>query len=107
MFRDLPLVTGEALKTDYHLNCLLCGIMCVKKLREAVKTPWWGASCGQSLYPHMDTQESLCFGVSIISPGVSMVFSLENERGHNSKYPTLHLCCYRYHFIQHGQKVMY
>lgn len=44
MFRDLALVTGEALKTDNHLNCLLCGVMCVKKLGEAVSC--LGGFCG-------------------------------------------------------------
>lgn len=54
MFRALPLMTGEALKTDYHLRCLLCGVMCATKpLWSREDTLVGEAFCGQSLYPTM------------------------------------------------------
>lgn len=47
MFRDLALMMGEALMTDYHLLQLSSLWRCVlKTLEKSLKVPSWGASCG-------------------------------------------------------------
>lgn len=65
MFRDLDLMTGEALETETRLKCLLWG----SRARESSKILWWcwgmgegSGCCLWSLHPNRITQPFLSIG---------------------------------------------